>query len=82
VSGVVLVLVLLGTGLGAPAARADGDPASDVLVSENLYLPADAGVSVKQQAQLNADLGACEHVDRGARGGLNTGPATPAPDRQ
>jgi cytochrome oxidase Cu insertion factor (SCO1/SenC/PrrC family) len=52
----VLATVLLGAGLGASAARADGDPASDVLVSQTLYLPADAGVSEKQEMQLNAVL--------------------------
>lgn len=36
----------------AGLARADGDPASDVLVSQNLFLPEDAGLSQRQQAQL------------------------------
>jgi hypothetical protein len=35
----------------APA-RADGDPASDVLVTQSLFLPQDAAVPAKQQAQL------------------------------
>jgi cytochrome oxidase Cu insertion factor (SCO1/SenC/PrrC family) len=52
----VLVVVLLDAGVGASAARADGDPASDMLVSQDLYLPADAGVSANQQAQLTALL--------------------------
>jgi cytochrome oxidase Cu insertion factor (SCO1/SenC/PrrC family) len=52
----VLATVLLAPGLGAPAARADGDPASDVLVSQSLYLPADAGASEKQESQLNSVL--------------------------
>jgi cytochrome oxidase Cu insertion factor (SCO1/SenC/PrrC family) len=52
----VLATVLLAGGVGAPTARADGDPASDVLVSQTLYLPADAGVSEKQEMQLNAVL--------------------------
>jgi cytochrome oxidase Cu insertion factor (SCO1/SenC/PrrC family) len=56
VSSIALVGVLLGAGVGTPAARADGDPASDVLVSQNLYLPADAGASGGQVAQLNAVL--------------------------
>ena len=38
------------------AARADGDPASDVLVSQNLFLPWDAGVGAGQQAQLEGVL--------------------------
>ena len=58
--GVVLGALLLGAGLSAPAARADGDPASDVLVSQSLYLPADAGVSAQELAQLNGVLGAVQ----------------------
>jgi hypothetical protein len=38
------------------AARADGDPASDVLTSQTLYLPQDAGVPATQQAELGAEL--------------------------
>jgi hypothetical protein len=40
----------------APPARADGDPASDVLAVQKLFLPADANVSVRQQLQLNVML--------------------------
>ena len=58
--GVVLGALLLGAGLSTPAARADGDPASDVLVSQSLYLPADAGVSAQELAQLNGVLGAVQ----------------------
>lgn len=39
-------------------ARGDGDPASDVLATQNLFLPADAGASARQQAQLEAVLAA------------------------
>jgi hypothetical protein len=39
----------------APAvARADGDPASDVLITQPLYLPADASLTPTEQAQLAA----------------------------
>lgn len=41
-------------GLLAPSGRADGDPASDVLASQDAFLPADAGASARQQAQLSA----------------------------
>lgn len=34
------------------AARADGDPASDVLATQPLFLPQDAGISTAQQGQL------------------------------
>ncbi len=37
-------------------ARADGDPASDVLLTQPLFLPQDAGVSATQQAQISALL--------------------------
>ncbi len=41
----------------APApARADGDPASDVLVSQTAFIPSDAGVSAAQTAELQALL--------------------------
>jgi hypothetical protein len=36
------------------AARADGDPASDVLATQPVFLPQDAGIPVAQQGQLNA----------------------------
>jgi len=40
----------------APAARADGDPASDVLAVQKLFLPSDANVPFRQQQELNALL--------------------------
>ncbi len=52
------VALALVTAWSPPPARADGDPASDVLVSQAVFLPQDAGVSAKQQAQLGALLGA------------------------
>jgi hypothetical protein len=43
----------------APAAAlADGDPASDVLAAQSLFLPADAGLQPARQAQLESLLGA------------------------
>ncbi len=36
----------------APAARADGDPGSDVLVYQNLFVAADANISIPQQVEL------------------------------
>ena len=52
---------MVGWALLAGSARADGDPASDVLASQSLYLPQDAGVSPAQQAQLRALVGATQH---------------------
>jgi hypothetical protein len=39
-----------------PRAYADGDPASDVLASQKLFLPTDADVPVREQLQLSALL--------------------------
>src|SRR5271170_131439 len=36
----------------APAARADGDPGSDVLVYQNLFVAADSNISIAQQVEL------------------------------
>ena len=43
-------------GARALPARADGDPASDVLATQSLFLPQDAGLSPQQQARLGALL--------------------------
>ena len=44
--------------LALPAlARADGDPASDVLATQSLFLPQDAGIPPAQQSQLFGLLG-------------------------
>jgi hypothetical protein len=50
-----LTLTLFSVVLPA-AARADGDPASDVLATQSLFLPADAGVSFAHENQLNQVL--------------------------
>lgn len=57
VLAVVGAIVLL-TVAAAPSARADGDPASDVLASQPLFVPQDAGLSAAQQAQLDGLLAA------------------------
>jgi hypothetical protein len=43
------------------AALADGDPASDVLASQAVFLPQDAGISAVQQSQLSAIVAAARH---------------------
>jgi hypothetical protein len=53
------IVVLVSSWSPGPA-RADGDPASDVLVSQTLFLPQDAGVTAEQQAQLGAELSAAQ----------------------
>jgi hypothetical protein len=50
-----MAILALGWGLSVTPARADGDPASDVLVTQSLFLPQDANVSPSQQVEL-ADL--------------------------
>jgi hypothetical protein len=45
------MLALVSAWEAAPA-LADGDPASDVLVTQQLFLPQDAGIPSQQQAQL------------------------------
>jgi hypothetical protein len=54
--------VLIALALLPACARADGDPASDVLASQPLFLPQDAGVSARDSAQLNALLTAASHA--------------------
>lgn len=51
-----------GAGLAAEPVRADGDPASDVLATQSLFLPWDAGVPAQQQAQLSGLLQAAERT--------------------
>jgi hypothetical protein len=48
-AAIALVAAALAT---SPAARADGDPASDILLSQNLYLPADAATNPRLSATL------------------------------
>jgi hypothetical protein len=50
------VILALALGLFASSALADGDPASDVLATQSLFLPQDAGIPLAQQNQLSALL--------------------------
>ena len=47
--------------LAVPAAHADGDPASDYLLTQNTFFPFDAKVSKEQAEVLN-------HAHRGCEG--------------
>ena len=52
------VILALATGWLAGSARADGDPASDVLATQSLFLPQDAGIPLGQQGQVTGLLDA------------------------
>jgi hypothetical protein len=52
----VVAPALLAVSVLAPVAYADGDPASDVLATQGLFLSSDANVPVRQQLQLAAML--------------------------
>lgn len=57
VSFLVLAIILWSGLVAFPAsARADGDPASDVLATQTLFLPGDAGIPPARQGQLAALL--------------------------
>jgi hypothetical protein len=49
--------LILGWAVSALPARADGDPASDVLATQSVFLPQDAGIPPAQQAQLEQLIG-------------------------
>jgi hypothetical protein len=55
-SAVLVAAALVGLALGPAFARADGDPASDVLASKSAFVPADAGASTVQLARVGAVL--------------------------
>jgi cytochrome oxidase Cu insertion factor (SCO1/SenC/PrrC family) len=46
------LLAICALGALSPAARADGDPGSDVLVYQNLFVAADSNISIAQQVEL------------------------------
>jgi hypothetical protein len=54
-------MVAVAAAWSAPAALADGDPASDVLAQQSLFLPQDAAVPAHQQLQLAGLLQAAAH---------------------
>src|SRR5258708_30193823 len=47
-----VVLAIVALGVVTPVARADGDPGSDVLVYQNLFVAADSNISIPQQVEL------------------------------
>ncbi len=60
-ASLTILVVALAAGWSPAAAFADGDPASDVLAQQSLFLPQDAGLTTAQQAQLAALVHAAAH---------------------
>ena len=54
----ILAIAIVGPAL----ARADGDPASDVLLSRRLFLPSDAGATAAQAARLGRLLASAQRA--------------------
>ncbi len=52
----VLVLALLAALAAVPLARADGDPASDYLLSRSTFVPPDLGISTADAARLSTTV--------------------------
>jgi hypothetical protein len=55
-------MLALAAALTAASASADGDPASDVLAAQSLFLPQDAAVPVREQSRLVGLLGESERA--------------------
>jgi hypothetical protein len=68
-------MVLAACGWHAGSARADGDPASDVLYAQSVFLPQDAGTSSHQRAQLGAVLQAAQRSGYHVKVALIASPA-------
>jgi hypothetical protein len=58
----ILLLATLATALAPSTALADGDPASDVLIGENVFYPYSPAVSTSLQARLNGETAAARRV--------------------
>jgi hypothetical protein len=55
---IAALAALLGMSLAATPARADGDPASDVLLGQNVYYPYSPAVAVALQTKLDSETAA------------------------
>jgi hypothetical protein len=60
--GASLLVIVVAIVTSAGAARADGDPASDVLYTERLFVPFDTGISKGAQETLAAALAEAERA--------------------
>jgi hypothetical protein len=58
VTSIVAIAALMCLFLPAPPARADGDPASDVLLGQNVYYPYSPAVALSLQNKLNSETAA------------------------
>jgi hypothetical protein len=67
--------LLAGAALAPPPALADGDPASDVLASQPLFLPADGGFRQADAAQLSGLLAGARRAGVAIRVALIAAPA-------
>ncbi len=70
-----LAVAALAAGLPAAAARADGDPASDVLASLPLFVPQDSSVTPARHAQLDSLLRAARRAGYPVRVALIASPS-------
>ena len=59
---IMLALTTLATALAPASALADGDPASDVLIGENVYYPYSPAVSASLQRTLNGETSAASRA--------------------
>lgn len=71
---IALLLALL-IGVPVAVAHADGDPGSDVLVFQNLFVGADAGLTVAQQAQFGQLLSSADRAGFPIRVAIIASPA-------
>jgi hypothetical protein len=70
----MITLAVITAWIPAPA-RADGDPASDVLASQPLFLPGDGGIPPRQQADLSRLIQAANRGGYGLRVAVIATPA-------
>ena len=56
----VVLVVLLAALAAVPLARADGDPASDYLLTRSTFVPSDLGISTADAARLSATVEAAQ----------------------
>ena len=68
-------VVVAAAGLAAPVALADGDPGSDVLIYQSLFVLPDAGISAQQQVTLGNMLQSAAKANSPIRVAVIAGPS-------